>query len=77
MMTKPANWRRPMTSAGQCPVCGWWFDGHLVGAGEPTRDTAPIVEWAFDAARFGRCLKASCRRANRLEAPLLERPAGR
>ena len=74
MLTKPVNWREPKVSEGQCPVCEWWFDGPLVGAGDPATDTAPIVEWAFDAARFGRCVKRACWLANNLERPVLETP---
>jgi len=74
MMRRPALWRRPRMEAGQCPVCEWWFDGVIVGAGDPTGDTAPIVEWAVDARRFGRCLKHECAVRNHFEAPALDQP---
>ena len=74
MMTRSRTWPRPRLSAGQCRICLWWFDGYQVGAGEPTGNTGPIVEWAVDAKHTGRCLKRECYVTNRFEAPKLETP---
>lgn len=74
MINRPRKWPQPRLVSGQCPVCGWWFDGHAVGVGEPTSDTAPVVEWAVDARQTGHCLKRECYMANNCQRPVLEAP---
>ena len=77
MIRRPRRCPKPRLAAGQCPVCEWWFDGHKVGAGDPTGDTGPIVEWSVDARDTGRCLKHECFVINKFQAPRLETPLAR
>ena len=74
MMNRPKKWRHPRLTGGQCPICEWWFDGYAVGAGDPTGNTAPFVEWALDARQTGRCVKHECFMANNMRRPILETP---
>lgn len=74
MIHRPSPWPRPRLLSGRCPVCGWWFDGYAVGVGEPTTDTAPVVEWAVDARHAGHCLKRECYFRNNCQSPKLETP---
>jgi len=77
MITRSDTRRKALLQAGQCPVCGWWFDGHQVGTGEPSSDTAPVVEWSIDARERGRCLRHACYVSNAFQTPTLETPRER
>ena len=74
MMRRPKRGAHPRLAAGQCPCCGGWFDGYQVGTGEPTANTAPVVEWSVDARDTGRCVRQECYLDNRFERPVIEAP---